>query len=301
MTADEPLALSPPSARPHRNRRLVLGMTALAACAFGAGTATLLVHEDVAPVVHVASPVVQVAAPTAHVEPPAATVTPTAPVVDEPPRASAPHLDAACVEVEPPGEDAVERPASCAWDNGFPAISRDGSMLVALHVPDDGGRGNPGLTVRFVDVATSRVVRDLVVLDPEEVDTITDRTRRQQRVRARVARAQELVKGYRTLVPLGSHDTDAEAVTVERRVPYADFDRARVRAIDPATNTVLWQHDFTSDPPRRANDTELCGGWDLRALSVAWDPTTRVALATSDYQTGGCLCSFETVYAARRL
>lgn len=239
-------------------------------------------------------------APTSAQEPaPAPTEQPARRV-----RAAAPRVDPSCILAD------GARP-SCSWDDGFPAVSTDGTLVATKVIPDDGGRGFPGLTIRFLDVATSTIVRDVVVLDPDEVswdfydedlaqnDEPGARRRAQllQVMKRRAAVAQKLLddKGYRPLEHLGTSIQPAAlepAGTAPRgdRV-YAEFDQQAVRAIDPATSTALWSHRFDVPAPAQPDPDADCGSsFELHSLSVWWDPEMRIVLGTSAYHTGGCLC-----------
>jgi hypothetical protein len=106
-----------------------------------------------APVVMPPTPVV-VQAPTPPEPPPA----PPAPQ----PRAQVPMLDAGCV-MNLPGSTANP---TCAWDDGFPAISADGALIATKYAPTMGGSDLYGLSIHLIDTKTSRVVRDSVILTP---------------------------------------------------------------------------------------------------------------------------------------
>lgn len=214
-----------------------------------------------------------------------------------PPRATTPLLNAGCL-VAPEGAASP----SCAWDDGLPAISADGTRVATRFVPDDGGRGYPGLSIRLIDVRTSRLVRDLLVLSPDEYDPDGGDDRLRVRVERRAAGVQRLLDagGYRTLEHLGTQTQDLEP-TVDRTRVHAELDGDRVRAIDPATSRVLWQHRFAAPGPRRTNPDFDCGGWGLHHTSVWWDPATRVVLVAQAYATGGCMCAVIQVEHVRRM
>lgn len=303
MNADEPARLHRP--RLHRRRNLV-GIVATAGVCFAAGLGVAVaLDEDATTIVPVATPLeIQLpAAPPITVVAPPPTPAPAPAPIDEavepppPPRATMPRLDAQCFIIHSPEEDPPESmPESCQWDDGFPAVSRDGKLVVAKVMDEDGGRGNPNLTIRFLDVATSKVVRDIVVLDPDEVDASDPPAKRAQlvrRVAQRMALAQRVIdqRGYRSLEPLGTSNAYHDVVETDRTKVHADFDGTAVRAIDPATNRVLWAHRFVvPNPNQRDIETSDCAGWRLRELAVAWDPETRVVIGTSSYDTGGCMC-----------
>lgn len=303
MNADELVPLH----RPVLHKRRNLAVLAAGACFAGGIVVAAALDEDETTIVPVATPL-EVTLPAA---PPITVVAPQpapppAPVVEEPqqlppPRALSPRLDAQCFHIDSPEEEPPEDTRkSCAWDDGFPAVSRDGKLVVTKVIDEDGGRGNPNLTIRFLDVATSKIVRDIVVLDADEVDAMYDdsgkdtkRVQLEQKVAQRMASAQRVIdqRGYRALEHLGSNDQYADVVTTDRTKVYAEFDTSVVRAIDPGTNRVLWSHRFdVPNPNKRKSDDDECAGWSLRELEVAWDPETRIVIGASQYDTGGCLC-----------
>lgn len=230
-----------------------------------------------------------------------ARVEPEEPAAIEPPpaspRATTPVLDAACVA---PPDDAGP---ACGWDDGFPAISPDGRRIALKHVPDDGGRGNPGLSIRVVDVATSRIVRDVTILSPDEWDAAADAPERLRATIARrvadVTRALGLAR-FRALAPLGRAAPWADEVDVDASAIHAEFDGAAVRIVDPARARVLWQARLSAARIAAADEDGLCAGWTLHEVDAWWDPETRAVLVVQAYTTGGCLCGVETVVHARR-
>jgi hypothetical protein len=232
-----------------------------------------------------------------------------APAIEEAPRAITPRLEPACFHIYSPEEDSPAH-KSCEWDDGFPAVSRDGKLVVTKYVEDDGGRGNPNLRIRFLDVATSKVVRDVLVLDADEVDAMYDdegqatkRAQLERKVAQRMATAQRLIdaRGYRSLEHLGTNDAHNQFISNDRSKIHAEFDATAVRAIDPATNRVLWQRRFDVPNPTPDNGHDECMGWGLRELDIAWDPETRVVIATSQYDRGGCMCSTDVVQQVVRV
>lgn len=249
------------------------------------------------------APMVQV-----HTPPPA----PAAPVVVEkatpPPRPVAPRLWAQCMALG----FKEETPIACAWDNGLPAISADGTRIATEYVPDDGGRGNPGLTIRLVDARSGRLAREVVIFKPDEYvedtgDGSPDVVKLRAKIAARVKVAQRVFAdgGYRTMAVLGGSGTTGEPDESTRNpnAIYAEVDGGAVRVIDPATNTVIWQHELGVPSPwgQEASDTNDCGGWQLLSNHLWWDPTTRVVLARLAYRTGGCMCHDETVERVARI
>src|SRR5512143_579195 len=138
---------------------MMLRSLAILGCTFGAGMlAMTCVRND--SVVVMPPVVVTPPAPVATEVPP-----PPSPPKPEPAlHAMNPMIDTLCVI---PG---VAPDARCTWDDGFPALSPDGKTVAIAYHPDDGERGNPDLTIRFVDVASSKVVRDDLVLAPDEYD-----------------------------------------------------------------------------------------------------------------------------------
>lgn len=294
-----------------RTRRTMLTVTAALSAMFAGGIGVGMTLHNAPRIEHisVAAPPVTVAVPTAP--PPSVTVTAPppapppapepAPVVaprNEPPRRLTPQLQAYCALTAPGYAQGV-----CEWDEGFPAISADGTLIASKHIPDDGGRGNPGLEIWFVDTTTGKTVSSTVVLSPNEyeVDDGTNSSRvakLYERVVARGAKVQQTLDagGYRTLAHLGSggsnYGDEPPPRTTTPATTYADIHNGAVRIVDPATNTVVWQHTFgvASSRTNEGADDEMCGGWGLWNMDLWWDPTTRVVFAAEWYRTGGCMC-----------
>ena len=224
-----------------------------------------------------------------------------APVTTTParPRAIAPRLDAACVF---PASDNVAD--ECAWDDGFPAVSADGALIATKYFPDDAGRGNPGLSIRMIDVQSSRIIRDVLILSPDEADVADhEGAQLQARIERRVAQIQHTidVQRFRTLVPLGTTDQDRGEVNNDVSQVHAEFSGTALRIIDPITSSVLWQHRLETRRATTVSQDDLCGSWTLRAVTAWWDPTTKTVLAKQEYATGGCLCAIEQVEHVRRI
>jgi hypothetical protein len=254
-----------------------------------------------APVVLPPTPVV-VAAPAPPPPPPP----PPAPQ----PRAVVPMLDAGCVI----STDSPTNP-TCAWDDGFPAISADGTLIATKYTPPMGGSDLDALSIHFIDPKTSRVVRDSVIVTPDESarirfppngapqDAQAEARQLQQRQRLmttiyrRVAAVQRTLDAerFRTLHALGSARTSMGGeVTPSQRGPdpvYAEIVGTTARIIDSAASQVLWRGEFWAAGPTRAKaDTSECGNWVPWSIELWWDPATRHVLATQTYRTGGCMC-----------
>lgn len=263
--------------------------------------------------------------------PPAITVTvpePAAAVPDESisvpasmaddagPLATSPQLWAQCVAIA--WEEAA--PPECAWHAGFPAISRDGSRIAIKYNPDDSGeRGYPGLVISLLDTATGKVVRTIEILDPNDYiepgpEQEAAAVKQAKLIRARIKHAQQLLDagGYRSLSKLGEYDEyaherddDDDGVIDQPRVTregvYAEIaGSGAVRIVDAAKGTTLFQRDFTLPNPRANKPDEECSGWAMHAMSVWWDPATRIVLADQIYRTGGCMCGDTPVQQVAR-
>jgi hypothetical protein len=300
-----------------RTRRTVLLATAGVAAALGAAIAVLARPSEPHEIVPIPYPVVAPVSiqvppappPTVVVQPaPAPPPPPPAPPLAPPserPRALTPTLDPACVIPSEAGQETAPE-ASCTWDNGFPAIANDGSLIAMLRSPDTAGRETHALSVAFIDSVTARVVRSAVVVTDAELEAEhVDRTRLYTTVYRRVAGIQKTLDAgkYRTLIPLG-YAGGMEGVVSQPRdpmptTPYADISHDQVRIVDPATATVLGRISVgtvaSPYPPSADPDAEagngMCHGWTLWSMSVSWDPATRVVLAGQTYRTGGsCMC-----------
>jgi hypothetical protein len=242
------------------------------------------------PQVTVSAPAVTVAAPPIVVAPvreptPAPEPEPATPPR---PRASTPFINADCFA---PRDD-VPLDRACYWDEGLPAVSADGTRVAMMHSVGPGQADHASLYLRVLDVRTSRVVRDVLIhtqeedYEMDEVEAAAPTAR--ARVKRRTAAAQRLLDagGYRTLDPLGHVDWSLEQNDLDRSVVHAEIAEDLVRAIDPATNRVLWQHRFSVPRPRGGDPDDECAGFGFHGSSVWWDPGTRVVLVTQDRKRG---------------
>jgi hypothetical protein len=269
----------------------------------------------------VVTPPVVVPAPQVTVTPAPVVMPPTPVVVQAPPppepppappaprpRALVPTLDAGCV-VTFPGSTASP---ICDWDDGFPAISSDGALIATKYAPPMGGSELYGMSIHFIDTRTSRVVRDSVILTPEElsaalyppgaaVDGPPDdkQLQRYQRLQSMIARRvaavqQTLEDGhFRTLHLLGSGSPSNGDKPSERGPGpiYAEIIGTTARIIDSAASQVLGRVEFYIAGPRHPDDgTSDCGSWSPWWIGLWWDPETRQVLALQTYRTGGCMC-----------
>ncbi|MBL9013092.1 MAG: hypothetical protein JNL83_02885 [Myxococcales bacterium] len=202
--------------------------------------------------------------------------------------ALAPVIRDECVaETNPDGQP------HCSWDTGFPAISADGSTIATAFVPDDRGRGNPGLTIRLVDVATSKIVKSVLVLSPDEYVATDDATRPalDKKISRRAAQAQALLGGYRAMTKLGVWDTEANQGR-ESAGLRAQFSDDSIRVIDTTTNVALWQRRFevATEFPNRVLDGKRCEPTFTNGMSAAWDAPTRTLVTSVNYLVGPELC-----------
>jgi hypothetical protein len=252
-----------------------------------------------APVVMPPTPVV--------LEPPAPPPPPATPSPAAPPRALAPFLDPACV-VTIGGATSP----TCAWDDGFPAISADGTVIATRYTPPTGSSDLFGLSIHFIDTKTSRVVRDSVILTPEESATFLVSTAESEQLAETQQRAKERLLGkiyrrvaavqqaldaqhFRTLHALAtSHASMSDDQPPSQRGPdpvYAEIAGTAARIIDSTASTVLWRGDFWATGPKRTGrGGSDCDGWTPWSMALWWDPETRYVLAAQTYRTGGCMC-----------
>jgi hypothetical protein len=320
----EPTDLRRPMLLPRPRGRI--GFAAGLAAIFSAGVISAVALRPARPpVIEVSPPPVQVpvthstvlpfAVPSLIVLPAPAPPPPLAPSPPEPieppaPRATRPLIDAACVL--PNHGDGTEDDVACSWDDGFPAISADGNLIASKYIPDDGGRGYPGLTIQITHTRTSRTVRSLVVLSPDEYLEAEDPKwpALRKKIANRAAAAQRVLEAgeYRPLTLLGSStntmDPSVDPVTGELVPPgaptpplRADFQGDAVRLIDTAAGTVLWQRRFpvaAEYPPENHDwDREDCYPTTTRAIDLAWDGRTRTVIAYVSYASGPCYCGDE--------
>jgi hypothetical protein len=246
----------------------------------------------------VPAPVVNVNVPPPPVPPPPAPPPPAPP--PPAPRALAPYLDSSCI---------LAPSDNCTWDDGFPAVSADGALVVTKQLDGDPS-GALSLEIAFLDAGTGRVVRRHVLHSLEEHRILSGfatqiaegqaEIERLEKARSvlygkvgqRIAAVQRMLdgRGFRSMQSLGSSQTGEEG-TDKTRV-YAQFQDNAARIIDPARNAVLWQHrlSVTDDTPVVSDGTEMCGGKSLRDAALWWDPATGIVLAQKRYVTGGCMC-----------
>ena len=290
-------AVEPPRSR--GRLKWTLGFAAIAATGFGVQQSLSRQEPVVAspPAPPLISPImVPLPAPQLVVirPPPPPILEPSAPEVPEvpEPRATAPVIRAECVARS---VDA-EQPPHCMWDTGFPAISADGTTIATELIPIDDGRGNPGLTIQFLDIATNKRVKSVLVLDPDEYVTYDDAKRPalDKRIARRAARLQDALVGYRSMLRLGASTDDSSTVREAGGVRADTLDDA-VRIVDTATNLAIWQRrfDVAVEFPNRKLDGERCEPITASEISAAWDPQTRTALASVDYLTGPEFCGHD--------
>ena len=305
MTAE----LSRIAQSPRSDRTLMFGVCATAMLATAVIMKIAMTPADPAaappaPEPKPAAPVViPIAAPHLMVVQAPAPMPPPAPEVPEPPapRATAPFLQIACVLDGQEGEE----PDSCSWDHGFPAISADGKTIAIQRDIDDGGRGYPGLLIQLVDVATSRVKRTVSVLDPNEYVPSDDA--KAPALRAKVEQRADAVQrlldagGYRALTAVGAKDDE----TTSRADLRAEFDAEHARVVDVASNTVIWQRQFSvarEFPNRKLDpDADSCEPMHTGGMSISWDAQTRTILAEVSYGAGPCYCPDTTVDYVQRV
>lgn len=260
-------------------------------------------HVTVAPAPVVMPPtpvVVQAPAPPPPAPPPPAPQ----------PCALVPTLDGACV-IDTGGAASP----TCAWDDGFPAISADRTLIATKYAPPMGPSDLYGLSIHFIDTKTSQVVRDSVILTPDELARVrypenvapenaqAEDRQLQQRNRLlatiyrRVAAVQRTLdaKRFRTLHALGSARASmGDEQPPSQRGPdpvYAEIVGTTARIIDSAASRVLWRGDFWAEGPKRSkDDTSDCSVWTPWSIALWWDPETCYVLAAQTYRTGGCMC-----------
>lgn len=291
--------------RTHHVLRITLGASALVVVSVAAswlvlGRATAA-PRTAWPVVPVVLPQLTVVAPPPP--PPAPAPAPPPAPAPAPLRATAPVLNAACVLDDAP------RDSTCDWDDGFPAISRDGTLIAVKVVPDGGGAMmvNPGLWIQLLDVKTSRVVRALTIFTPDEYVAADDPARPalQAKLAPRVAAAQRVLDAaaFRAMVKLGSNrGAPSESATL--RLEFGDDDRAMLRVIDAGASRALWQGGFAPAPaPRPVADDDTgdrCHISSTGEIAVAWDPPTRTLHARVSYMTSPCYCENPVIDYVRR-
>ena len=247
-------------------------------------------------------------APKVMIMPAAPSVVPIhieAPTPPEPPpseafttvHASVPFLQARCLNPADPPTSGLD---SCAWEDGFPAISRDGKTVVVKHIDEDGGRGNPNLRVEFFDVATNKRLRSVTILtgdeyDPETWDAL------QKIVEPRVAKLNAQLDGYRALEPIGNNDEELEHPTTLR----FEQRESKLQIIDPQTRRAIFHRNFDAAvvyPNHKSDPDRECSGLSqLGDIPSWWDADTKTIVVSVTYASGGCICGEQTDTFVKRL
>lgn len=214
-----------------------------------------------------------------------------------PPRAMTPHLDAACILPD------TDLGGSCDWDDGFPAIAADGSLVAVKIYPGDGARGNVHVRIRFIDTQTSKVVKDVPIVTGDESDLehgVSAALR--AKIARRVAGVQRVLDAgaYRSLLVLGDSNDDVPA----RGALHAELVGDAVRLIDG--ERVVWQarfpvHHAYPDRNLAEDDPRLddCYPTATRGMRAWWDATTRRVVTSVSYSSGPCYCDDEQVVYVR--
>ena len=169
-----------------------------------------------------------------------------------PPRATSPQLRGACID------DVGDNETVCEWDDGFPAISRDGTTIVVKRV--DADPGARAVTILFIDVATSRVKSQAQIRNIETISIYDDEEQDNQKMRvakqATAIQKQIDAIGFRSLTKPATWDVQQE--------------RAHVRVVETKTNETVFQTEYL--PPAALPDVSY--GADVR-----WDAETKVLLS----------------------
>ena len=210
-----------------------------------------------------------------------------------------PRVDADCID----GAVADLASPACSWDDGFPAISADGTLIVDAEIPDSGGMGAPGLSILFTNAATSKVVRSVNVLSPGEIpygEAMSDKMRATVRKRTAAVQKDIDAKGFRALVTLDDIAMPAGSeIPLDPNRPgvYAEYAGEVMRLLDPQTKTEIWRHRFSSPSPwtTKPDPDKECQGWTFARLSTWWDPTSRTVFAKLLYHYGGCMCGSASI------
>jgi hypothetical protein len=184
-------------------------------------------------------------------------------------------------------------PPSVAWiDNGFdtpglPAVTADGTRIIAAEIESDGGRGYPNLRIVARD-RSDAIVEQITILKIDEVDTMFDKDGQYPKLRARISAANTwLANLHRTqnLMPLpklqleggdayAQHTARAGAVQLDWSKDLVTIrNAAGVVATHPSPAT--WQaagHDGCSNPAK------LGGAWvdldrKLALVEIAYNGT----------------------------
>lgn len=298
------------------HKKTLLGVVTTSAIA-AIGVAFLDRKEPPKAIVQAVPSIVTVEVPTPAVATPPVvnvTVQPPAPepepaTISPPARALAPFLDANCITRTDLTADTDGAATSCAWDDGFPAISGDGKTIALRYSRDDGGRGFLNVAVQFIDAESSKMLSDHTIVAPEDLDEqglATDKTR--ALAAKRVAKIQKrLDEGhFRTMRRIEPSDIVPADVEPPKglRVEHGQWESA-ARVVDGDTNTVLWRGEFnasTEYPPRKVDPDTDTGCYPSHTNDVfAWfDPTTRSIAFQVSYGSAPCYCSDEIHHYVRR-
>ncbi len=214
---------------------------------------------------------------------PAPSIAPSPDVAPSPPpRRTTPRLDSACV-LGALGDGPV--PSTCTWeDDGFPAISSDGTLVVV----DDRGVITPResweRTILVLDVESSRIVGGYSIVVDEDAAPFQDRDPSTSVLAAALERAR--VRGR-----------------VAERVHALDafLDHRGFRTLESFDDPRGEMHDRVVVPappsaPIAPDDPMPCTSWHLQEMVLWRDAATRTVLAAMTYRTGGCTCDVAPAY-----
>jgi hypothetical protein len=96
-------------------------------------------------------------------------------------------------------------------DHHIKMITFSSSLIATQSFPVDSARGYRGVSIHFLDAATGRVVRQSVVLSPDENDPdAPDQLLPEVLARAAAVQRELDAGAFRTLIALGVHDRNPE-------------------------------------------------------------------------------------------
>ena len=209
--------------------------------------------------------------------------------VDTAPATESPDLVGSCLIQERLAELAT---AVACSDRGFPAISADGRTIAALF-----SDGEARVKLRFVSVATSRVVDEIeLASEHDAVDAQlrpTTHTRTAIRERAAEEQAKLDAGRFRSLVSIPQVDAGSEHVDSVSMLYDADEDDSAMTVLDEAADRELWSARFTatgSGFPAGPADGPTCHPSKTRSIATWWDARTQTIVAEATFVGWACDC-----------
>lgn len=202
-----------------------------------------------------------------------------------PPRALTPHLNSCLLRHL--GHD--ESP--CNWDDGFPAISGDGTTIAMKSIEPRAGNRGQDIEIHFLDARTGHVQRRAPILSESDAGTATQADLAAGAKRLEAVQRTLDARKFRAMIAPTFWDANNEELPTHATAGeiYAQEDEGLVRLIDPQTNTVIIQGQIGALPPSASVESG-CSGGPMASFAAWWDPSTKTLLDESRYLSPGGSC-----------